>query len=205
VNRIKSSRLTNIGVVALAATLVAAPATAKEGARGFSFGMIGGFETYDLDVKTSEVVISNLELDGPTLGAFVSVMSTMPDLGGLIGGFEANYRWSDADGKIVVGDDIISVKARESWGIDAKLGFEPATNLLVYGRAGWLRTNFRGLDVGSDDLDGFRFGAGAEFAIGSNLSLRGELTRTVYEDFKSSESKIETGQNALTLGIGYYF
>ncbi|MFU8816912.1 MAG: outer membrane protein [Pseudomonadales bacterium] len=198
-------KLTSVSAAA-AVALAAGPAWAGQAPLGFQVGAIGGVEIYDLDLQTAGLTVSDLQLQGPTAGIYVSATSTMPDLGGLIGGIEARFQFNDADGSASGGGEQVPVSSRESWGISARLGFTPVAHTLVYARSGWTRTRFSGLDAtGRDTVNGFRFGAGAEVAVSPDWSVRGEITRTIYEDFKSNGRSIDIGQNALEIGLARHF
>jgi outer membrane immunogenic protein len=92
-----------------------------------------------------------------------------------------------------------------TYDITARAGFAPTSNILIYGRGGyrWLETeqSITGQVTGNRNFKrtekGVTYGAGLEFAVSENLSLRGEFNRTKYSK--------DLRQNKISLGASIRF
>ena len=97
-----------------------------------------------------------------------------------------------------------------TYGLSARVGGVIADKYLIYGRVGWVRTNFElsASDLGSDDeyFDGIRFGGGVETILWDNFSVRAEYTYTIYEDaLDISGVDLDVDQHLVRIGVAYYF
>ena len=99
-----------------------------------------------------------------------------------------------------------------------RAGAVVADDFLIYGRVGWVRTNFEAeatvsiIGLGSasasddEDLDGLRIGGGVEGMLADNICVRGEYTYTIYEDPSDvSGLEIDLNQHLFRVGVAYYF
>ncbi len=106
----------------------------------------------------------------------------------------------------------LDINAGLTYGLSARLGAVIADKVLIYGRAGIVKTSFEA-DVsltiagvgsasasGDEDLTGFRFGGGIETLITDQIGLIGEYTYTRYGD----EFYFE-GQHLFRVGVAYHF
>lgn len=181
-------------------------AVAESPFRGVYAGIQGSYDTYDVDIRSSNLNADDLELSGLSGGFYAGVNTAFPGVDRAIVGLEGSFAFNDADGQVSGGGDHISIASRHTYDISGRAGYEVTDNVLLYGRVGWARTRFSGLEpTGRTTLDGIRFGGGAEYAITDNIALRTEFTRTDYERKRSSDRRFDTAQNRLTLGIGYRF
>ena len=132
--------------------------------------------------------------------------TAVPGLARAIVGLEGSFTFNGGDGSVSGGGDRISIDSRHTYGLSARGGYEVTEGVLLCGRVGWARTRFSGLEpAGRTNLDGVRFGGGAQYAVTENVALRTEFTRTDYERARSGDRRFDTGQNSLTIGVGYYF
>lgn len=99
-------------------------------------------------------------------------------------GIEGEYGFSGADMNFSYElngtEEVASIEARETYGATARFGYEVMNGALVYGRAGWVETKFRGNPGTSTREDGPRFGGGVELALSDQLSVRAEYLFTDY-------------------------
>lgn len=192
-----------------AAALLAGPsvAMANNTFHGVYLGGQIGWASYDNQLEQDDGVdLDGLSASGVSSGLILGT-GTVND--GWYFGFQANYMVNNADGSF--DDDDLDVD--ESYGIDARLGRVVSENVLLYGLAGWQRTNIEvDFDGATDDedLDGFRFGAGVEFATEDNVFFRLEYTQTIYssEDLSYTgheDIEVDPQAQAFHLGIGYRF
>ncbi|NIJ15637.1 outer membrane immunogenic protein [Sphingobium vermicomposti] len=157
---------------------------------GLSANGVGGGLYVGYDYALSNAVFFGVEAN-----ANLSSASLSADLGGL------------ADAKI---------RARESFGLSARLGYMLADNTGVYARGGWQSTKFKSsLSDGVDTFttkttqDALVYGAGLETRVGAQTSIRVEY---LIEDFGSAGLNRDLGlngirvdNNKLSLGISYRF
>lgn len=110
------------------------------------------------------------------------------------------------------------VNARGSYGISILPGVRLNNTSLLYGRIGYLRTDFKDNQFGtiagvlhynnsnSQWKNGFNYGLGIETLVYDNLSLRGEYTYTQYGSFSSSSvTSFTPSNNQFVLGLLYHF
>jgi outer membrane immunogenic protein len=149
---------------------------------------------------------------------------------GIAGGFYAGYHLgfgggflavegfagtSDASIDFSVSDGIdtvtLATKAKESYGLAARVGAKVAKGTAIYARGGWINTKFKttvsdGVDTfsGSDTEDGFQYGAGLESMVGSKLSLRAEYVINDYGSAGLGEG-ISVDNGSFRAGLTYRF
>lgn len=157
---------------------------------GLSANGIGGGIYVGYDYALSNSVFFGVEAN-----ANISSASLSADLGGF------------ADAK---------VRARESFGLSARVGAMVSDSTALYARGGWQSTKFKSRI--SDGVDTFRtsttqdalvYGAGLETRVNPQTSLRVEY---VIEDFGSAglnndfgTNGIRVDNNKLSLGVSYRF
>ncbi len=91
----------------------------------------------------------------------------------------------------------VSIGSKD-YGLDAKLGL-PYGNWMPYAKLGYGRTNGSGA-ASNFGTNGPQMGLGVEYKFAPSWSLAGEYTST-----SAKTNGIEMRNNALTLGINYYF
>lgn len=206
--RFAASKSSWIACPLAAAFLVAVPhaVAAETPFRGFYAGVQGGYETYDLDVQSSNLAADDLSLSGLTGGFYAGANTGVPGLKRVIVGLEGSFTFNDGDGSVSSGGERFSIESRHTYGVSGRAGYEATDSVLLYGRVGWARTRFSGLKPDArTNVDGIRFGGGAEYAVTESIALRTEFTRTEYERKRPGDRRIDPAQNLLTVGVGYYF
>ena len=206
-----------------AAALLAGPsvAMANNTFHGVYLGGQIGWASYDVKTDNSlgEPRFDGISASGVSSGLILGT-GTVND--GWYFGFQANYLTNTADASVRrdgIDDD---ADVEQSYGIDARLGRVVADNVLLYGLAGWQRTNIE-LEVSQEggsfkddeDFDAFRFGAGVEFATDDNVFFRMEYTYSVYssEDFNvrdeagvvDQDIELDPEAQAFHFSLGYRF
>ena len=109
-------------------------------------------------------------------------------------------------------------EAEQRWtlGVSALAGVLARDNVLVYGRLGYVATNFEetlsggGFRFSADEtLDGLRVGGGVDVAINERASVRAEYTYTDYEDLSSSDPglivEVSPVEHLFRVGVAYRF
>ena len=198
--------LTTCSLVAAFLAAAQHSAVAESPFHGVYAGVQGSYETYDTDIRSSNLNTDDLELSGLSGGFYVGANTAWPGADRTVVSLEGSFAFNDADGQVSGGGDRIAIASRHAYGIAGRVGYEVTDDVLLYGRVGWARTRFSGLEpTGRTSLDGIRFGGGAEYAVTGNIALRSEFTRTDYERKRSGDRRFDPAQNRLTLGIGYRF
>lgn len=129
-------------------------------------------------------------------------------MGSALVGFEGEITDSnnkDCTGAATVPDPRLCLKTARDLYAGGRVGMVMGNSMLLYGKAGYtnLRSKFTSDDgttettLSKGDLDGFRIGAGAEYAVGSNMFLKGEYRYSNYE------AGVERHQ--LVAGLGFRF
>jgi len=128
--------------------------------------------------------------------------------GPIVGGVEGDLFLTNNSGG-VQSTGSFSESSLDSLRVRAGYAFGP---ILAYGTLGWAYSSMHYSSFeGSYDksLTGYAFGAGAEYAIMRNISIRAELRRYEFgaEDFitPTGNTKITSGQTLLTLGVSGHF
>jgi len=163
-------------LIAVPAMMIAAPAVAQE-APAFTGGHAEAIVGYDVvDLGGSGVSNPDGVVYGVNLGYDFA-------LGGAIAGVEAELTDSGADKTYGTAPSVKFDTKRDIY-VGARIGANmgPA---LVYAKAGYtnLRLGVSGVGLGSasGNADGFRLGAGVEYALSGNLFLKGEYRYSNYE------------------------
>lgn len=181
-------------ILAAAAAAVATPAMAEPFA-GPYVGAEIGIDNYEI----KEAGVDGLSGNGIVGGVFAGFDA--PLNANVFAGIEASASLSGAKSTFTDGVDVARLKARETYGISARLGYMLNDSTALYGRAGWANTKFKaslnGVSAGSDRDDALVLGAGVETRLGANSSLRLEYTRADYSDFVKN--------NQVRAGVGFRF
>jgi opacity protein-like surface antigen len=120
----------------------------------------------------------------------------------------------------------MSMDKNESYGLALRLGYALDGGLL-YGRFGWVRTNFDVYDTANQfaatgaykndkDLDGYRYGVGLDIPASNSLFVRMNYTYTDYDQFKTTSYANVTGteltvdrmdnkESLFNVGLGWRF
>ncbi len=133
---------------------------------------------------------------------------------GLYIGGEAEAELSSANWNIERSPEgrVYSIDKKNTYGTALRLGYVLNDNVLIYMRGGPVRSEF---DVDyqttgttafdSPTLDGIRFGAGIEFAIGEKTHARLDFTQTDYDPssitYGSSTDSFDTSERVFRIGL----
>lgn len=204
-----------LGTAAIAGAAVVSHASAQEVAGGY-FGAgvgltsVGVEEHYDPGTTGNPSLTADYDATGVQGDVFAGY-------GGLVGdlylGAELHGGYSGAEASLTVDGD--SVEERKNWtvGAAARFGFPVRRADLLYGRLGWVMTEYEAeTSIGSatETVHGIRAGAGYEVDIGNGFA-RFEYTYTIYEDIDygyaatGEEVSIETSENLFMVGVGWRF
>lgn len=109
---------------------------------------------------------------------------------------------------------IYSVEKMGTIGAALRAGYVVNKSVLVYGRAGLVRSKFSndyqfsGVTVGQNDyLTGFRFGGGVELSISPKLNMQLDYTYTNYDshqvNYGSGIDQFDTNESLFRIGLKY--
>ena len=213
-------------VAAVSAAALSAPAMAQEKApfSGLRVGVEAGYDhlrsgsTEDLDT-TRDI---NESIDGVAYGAVVGFDAPVGD--NLRLGAEASYGDSSADRRDENPGTVFNlgrVQAQREIYVGGRVGYVTSPNVMLYAKAGYTNQRF-GIE-GSDgtvdlnqrlDTDGWRVGAGAEYALSNNMYAGLEYRYSNYDegevDFDgttpdSSRFNIDTDRHQVMATVGVRF
>ena len=145
--------------------------------------------------------------------------------GGMVLGVEAEYMDSTADTDFENGDfegfGFGNVNANRDLYIGARVGVPVQPDLLLYAKGGYTNAKF---DVRSSDgttefnqdidTDGWRVGAGVEYATSNNMFVKAEYRYSKYEEAEidfdgdipdSDRFDIDTDRHQFVVGVGFRF
>ncbi|QZD86054.1 outer membrane protein [Qipengyuania psychrotolerans] len=145
--------------------------------------------------------------------------------GGIVLGLEGEYTDSSADVDYDQADPELfglgDVNAGRDLYVGARVGVLAAPDLLVYAKGGYTnaRYNLNGSFDGEEyrakiDTDGFRVGAGVEYALDTNTFAKVEYRYSNYSsaelDFENDRTDVEIGEidtdrHQVMVGFGYRF
>jgi outer membrane immunogenic protein len=175
-------KLGHISIAAIAA-MIATPAMAQEESQsGIFAGVFVGYDNVTITDSTSSG-----SKDGVTYGGIVGYDY---DLGSAVVGLEGEFgdsSVSDTQQDLLVTGDTATTSVGRDLYVGARVGFKAGENILVYAKGGYTNTRFKLVYddndgtafTASDDLDGYRIGAGVEFGMGQ-LRIRGEYRYSDY-------------------------
>ncbi|MFV3127460.1 outer membrane protein [Niveispirillum sp. KHB5.9] len=197
-SRIASALLGGVALVAVGA----APSLAQSPFDGAYVGVFTGYSDTNASAA-SGAATADIDADAWLYGAYAGYGKTFDKL---YLGAEAEVGSASLSGNSgTVAGFATKLNANESWGLSVRAGYLATNDLLVYGRAGWQRTNYD-VTVGtgatrfkaSDDLDGYRLGGGLEYAVTDNVLVRTEYNYVNYDNTNFRE-------NQLRVGVAYRF
>lgn len=133
-------------------------------------------------------------------------------------GAELAYSKSNADDKGTISGIDYKIEQNETQELAIRPGYLIQPETLIYGRLGWVRTNFessatdRTTSFSADDnFNGIRLGVGAEHALKDNFSIRLEASYTNYKDDSYTNSttqekvSYDLDEKLIRIGIAYRF
>ena len=126
------------------------------------------------------------------------------------GGLEAEVGYDGADWSGNILGTPADLEAQLTYGLSGRVGGVIADKYLIYGRVGWVQTNFElstsGFGSDNEYFNGIRFGGGVETMLSNNLSARAEYTYTIYEDALDIPGlDLDINQHLVRIGVAYYF
>lgn len=218
-------------VLATASALVAVPALAQtapvDGGSTFSGPRVEAIVGYDTTRAGSSVDDdANIDNDQSIEGLLYGVgVGYDFDLGGAVAGVEAEYSGSTAKTEFSAGDfegfGFGNVKANRDIYIGGRLGAKVSPNLLAYVKGGYTNAKF---DVRSNDgttelqqdidADGWRAGAGLEYALSQNAFAKVEYRYSNYREAEidfdgaipdSDRFKVDTDRHQVVASLGWRF
>ena len=218
-------------VAILAATSVAAlsaPAMAQDATDGaFTGPRVEAIVGYDVSKAGSSIDDetnndNDQSIEGINYGIGVGYDI---NAGGIVLGLEGEYTDSSADVDYDQADPELfglgDVNAGRDLYVGARVGVLAAPDLLVYAKGGYTnaRYNLNGSFDGEDyrakiDTDGFRVGAGVEYALNTNTFAKVEYRYSNYSsaelDFENDRTDVEIGEidtdrHQVMVGFGYRF
>ncbi len=199
----------SIFVAALVASFATAQVASAQSSPfdGFYAGGQVGYSYIDVELSIDDLGSEDDNLDGFGGGAFIGFGAVNNQM---YGGLEAEVGYDGADWSETAEGITVGLEAQLTYGLSARVGGVIADKYLIYGRVGWVRTNFELSisDFGSGDeyFDGIRFGGGVEAMLSNNLSARAEYTYTIYEDaFDIPGMDFDVDQHLVRIGVAYYF
>lgn len=190
-------------------TSAAAPAYAQEAASPFAGAKIGAVVGYDK-------VRLEVEDEGGSKDGFLYGVTAGYDfdLGTAIVGVEGEFSDSttkERQSDILVLGDSASLRAGRDLYIGARVGFPVNPVVMVYAKGGYTNAKVKatyndGVDSfsGSDELDGWRIGGGAEFVSG-NTFARVEYRYSEYDSNTDFGVAIEPSRHQVAVIGGFRF
>ncbi len=193
-------------LAALAASAMATPAFAQD--TSFTGPRIEALVGYDTAKDgTGQDAGSS---DGVTYGGAIGYDF---QIGGAVIGAEAELTGSSvdtrADSLLVAGDRLVTDMGRDIY-VGARAGVAITPTTLLYAKGGYtnakVNTTYTAGNTKteiSDDMEGFRIGAGAEFKLSSNMYLKGEYRYSNYGKIDGYDIDIDRHQVVAGVGIRF--
>ena len=202
----KTATLLVAGTMIAAATPAMAQSSDEDNFDGFRVEALAG---YDVTKAGSTVDDDNnpnndQSIDGLSYGVGVGYDY---DAGGVVLGLEGEYSGSTADTEFGANDfenlGIGNVETGDDLYVGARVGVKAADDLLVYAKGGYTNASFniRSEDGTTQydadlDTDGYRVGAGVEYALSGNTFAKVEYRYSNYSD-----AELDFGGNAPDVSV----
>lgn len=171
-----------------------------------------GYSVYDFKLTTPSETIDGVSGRGADGGVYAGWgMLFSPTY---YGGVEAEYSWSGAKHETTSPGASGEIKDKDNFGLSARLGWLPSSNVMLYGRAGWQRAsldysgNVAGIGAATinKDHDGFRLGVGTDVAMAGNWLMRLEYDHTWYnKETLAPGAESEPRNDLFRVGVAYKF
>lgn len=220
---------TKVAILAAASlAALSAPAAAQDAAdnrfTGLWGGVIGGYDSSRAGSSVDDD--ANIDNDQSIEGVGYGVqLGYDVDLGGVVIGAEAEYSDSSAEVEFDDGDfegfGFGNVEAGRDLYFGARIGAKVGPDAMIYAKGGYTNAKY---DVRSSDgttqfaqdidTDGYRIGAGAEYALNDNAFIKLEYRYSNYSkaeiDFDgaladSDRFDIDTDRHQVMAGVGFRF
>lgn len=205
---------------------IASPALAQDdnSFTGLWGGVIGGYDTSSAGSSVDDD--SNVPNDQSIEGVGYGVqLGYDVDLGGVVVGAEAEYSDSSAEVEFENGDfegfGFGNVETGRDLYVGARVGAKVGPDAMIYAKGGYTNAKY---DVRSSDgttelsqdldLDGYRLGAGAEYALSDNAFVKLEYRYSNYSEAEvdfdgalpdSDRFNIDTDRHQVMAGVGFRF
>ena len=208
------------------ALALSTPAFAQDDSNfdGLRLEAVGGFDSVKAGSSVDDDVNEDNDqsMEGITYGVAAGYDI---DLGTIVIGPEAEYSWSEAKTEFEDGDfegfGFGQVSADRDLYLGARIGAKLSPQTLLYAKGGYTNAKLNILsndgvtEFDEDyDLDGFRVGAGAEYAMNENLFLKLEYRYSNYQeaevDFEGSlpdseRFDVDLDRHQVMAGVGFRF
>lgn len=215
-------------LVAASAFAVSAPAMAQSADDPFTGLRVEGVAGYDVTKAGSDVDNEVNEDDDQSIEGVVYGANVGYDFnaGGVVLGVEAELTDSTAETEVDAGDfegfGLGNVETGRDIYVGARVGFLAGDNAMIYAKGGYTnaRYNVAASFDGDEyrtafDTDGFRVGAGVEYAFGTNMYGKLEYRYSNYSDaevdFESPDlddvdlGGIDLDRHQVLAGVGVRF
>jgi outer membrane immunogenic protein len=148
-------------------------------------GIQGGYDIFDFGTHGKGVE------GGVYMGYNAPISNSM------LVGAEVNFNLTGAKSALA------QAKAKNNYGISARLGFMMGDASMIYVRGGYQRALIRVDPLGSKRFDGWSLGGGIESALSEHISVRAEF---VYNRYNSDAYLgLHPNQKNMNIGIAYHF
>lgn len=198
----------NVLLTAVALCAVSAPAYAQDASNfgGAKIGAVIGYDKVRLEVAGDSGSKDGF-LYGLTAGYDFDLGSVVVGIEGEVSDATTKERETDI---LVVGDEA-SLRAGRDLYVGARVGFPVSQNVMLYAKGGYTNAKLKAsYDDGvtalsdSENLDGWRIGAGAEYVNGSMFG-RLEYRYSDYENIAAFGDTIETSRHQVAVVGGWRF
>lgn len=193
----------------LTASAVTSPAFAGEETAPFVGPKVGIEAGYDFNNASKILPASTTRTSeaagGPSVRGFLGYDTAIGN--SMVVGAEVGIGAGGRESTLPFTTGSYSLSPRVTYDLTGRVGFVAAPGLLLYGRAGvrWLKTQRETISTipaqaiaeRNQTNSGLTYGVGAEYALSSKLSLRGEFNRTRYNR--------DLNQNKVSIGAAYHF
>lgn len=180
------------GSLVALATPAMAQSTEDSPFNGPRIGVIGG---YDQTGAGSSIDDENNDENDQSIEGFGYGVEAGYDIdtGGAVIGVEAEYMESTADTEFDAGDfesfGLGAVDANRDIYVGLRAGAKVTPNTLIYAKGGYTNAKFDLTSTDGEnefsqdiDTDGYRLGAGVEYAMGSGMYVKGEYRYSNYSE-----------------------
>lgn len=212
----------------ISALTLAAPAVAQDASdntfTGLWGGVIGGYDVSSAGSSIDDDSQDNNDQSIDGIGYGVQLGYDV-DLGGVVVGAEAEYSDSSAKTEFEDGDfegfGFGSVETGRDLYFGARVGAKVGPDAMIYAKGGYTNAKYNVLsndgttEFSQDiDTDGYRLGAGAEYALSNNAFVKLEYRYSNYSDAEidfdgelqdSDRFSIDTDRHQVMVGAGFRF
>lgn len=194
---------------ALASCVVAVPAFAGPETAPFTGPKIGVDLGYDFNnagaILPGDKSQTREAAGGPSIRGFAGYDLALDPA--IIVGLEAGIGTGGHESTLPFAGGSTSISPGLTYDLTGRVGFVATPKLLLYGRGGvrWLRTTNETVSTTPNQVvaenksteSGLTYGAGAEYALTSKVSMRAEFNRTRFDR--------DLSQNKISVGAAFHF